>query len=239
MDRNYDDEVFYDLQYALRTDQDTVRQSSYDTLGFATQQPWNGQVWQDETPRNWDLDEELAQMLATAPVPEPVHEPAPRPDHRSGRRRLRAESQLLDGGGRALHVTLLIAAILVCAACMLGWSIAYSYGQLHGIASSVLPPELARWWPLMVYGPWFVAALSIVRATVQRRRTWRSWCVMLTASAMAVALSVSHASHSPLAYVMVGLPPITALVCFWELVGQVSSRSRPRHAAHSSRGPEH
>ena len=34
-----------------------------------------------------------------------------------------------------------------------------------------------------------------------------------------------------LAMVVVGIPPITALVCFRELIGQFSSRPGPRHAA--------
>ncbi|MEU6066131.1 MULTISPECIES: DUF2637 domain-containing protein [Streptomyces] len=241
MDRNYDETGLYDLHYALRTDHDTLNQPVYDlsqpvydAVSYP-QQSWTNPAPPDMPQKAWDLDEELAQMLSTATSQDSTHIPLDRPHRRSSRRRLRADSHFLDGGQRVTHVTILIAAILVCAACMLGWSIAYSYGQLHGIASSVLPPKLARWWPLMVYGPWFVAALSIVRATVQRRDTRRSWCVMLAASAMAVALSISHSSRSHLAFVMVGLPPVTALVCFWELVGQVSSGCRPRHAAHAQR----
>ncbi|MFE0511029.1 DUF2637 domain-containing protein [Streptomyces sp. NPDC058964] len=235
MDRNYDEDNFYDLQFALRADHDTLRQPSYDAASFPTQQSWNGTARPGTTPKGWDLDEELAQMLSTATRADPAHVRISRQHRRANRRRLRADSHFLDGGQRITHVTILIAAILVCAACMLGWSIAYSYGQLHGIAASVLPARLARWWPLMVYGPWFVAGLSILRATVQRRHTRRSWGVLLTASAMAVALSVSQSPHSLLSVVMVGLPPITALVCFWELVGQVSSRCRPRHGAHAQR----
>ncbi|MFJ3302306.1 DUF2637 domain-containing protein [Streptomyces sp. NPDC086549] len=230
MDRNYDESGFYDLQYALRDGHDTLRQPSYETVSFPTPQPWDNAARPDITPNGWDLDEELAQMLSTASGREPAQAPLGRQHRRNSRRRLRADSHYLDGGQRVTYVTILIAAIVVCAACMLGWSIAYSYGQLHGIAASVLPAKLARWWPLMVYGPWFVAGLSILRATVQRRSTRRSWSVLLAASAMAVALSVSQSSRSLLAVVMVGLPPITALVCFWELVGQVSSRCRPRHA---------
>ncbi|MDQ0991799.1 DUF2637 domain-containing protein [Streptomyces sp. V3I7] len=123
----------------------------------------------------------------------------------------------------------------MCAATLLGWSISYTYGQLRTIAESVLPMRLAHWWPLTVYGPWFVAALSILRATVQRQPAPRSWGVLLVASAMAVLLCVSNSSRSLLAFVMLGIPPITALVCFWELVGQVSSKYRPQRGAHAQR----
>ncbi|MFD0504756.1 DUF2637 domain-containing protein [Streptomyces chiangmaiensis] len=114
---------------------------------------------------------------------------------------------------------------------MLGWSIAYSYNQLHAIASTVLPEPLAQWWPLTVYGPWFVAALSILRASFQHRTARRSWVVILVASATAVALCIGNSAHTLLSMVIVGIPPITALVCFRELVGQVSCKHRPRHAA--------
>ncbi|MFL4904081.1 DUF2637 domain-containing protein [Streptomyces sp. MMS24-I2-30] len=236
MDGNYDEAGLYNLQYALRTDPDTLTQPAYDTLSLSTQQNWHPTAPPEAAAGGWDLDDELAQMLSTASaataVPEAVRRRTPR---RSGRRRLRAESHFLDGGQRVTHVTVLIAAISLCAASMLGWSVSYSYGQLRTIALSVLPTNLAQWWPLTVYGPWFVAALSILRATVQRRSARRSWGVILAASAMAVALCVSHSSRSLLSYVMLGIPPITALVCFWELVGQVSSRARPRHGAHAQR----
>lgn len=189
------------------------------------------------TANDWDPVEELAQILSTptsvSPVATPLDIPSPR---RSSRRRLRQDSHLLDGGRRVTHITLLIATVSLCAVCMLGWSVCYSYGQLREIASSVLPTRLAQCWPLMVYGPWFVAALSVVRATAQRRSARRSWCVVLAASAMAVALCVSHSSHALLSLVIFGIPPVTALVCFWELVGQISTKSRPRHATPTDPG---
>ncbi|OLZ68622.1 hypothetical protein AV521_21090 [Streptomyces sp. IMTB 2501] len=185
----------------------------------------------------WDPVEELAQMLSAASaaepeVPSPPHE---RSSHRRTRQRLRAESRSHDSN-RGTHVTILIATISVCAVCMLGWSFSYSYAQLRATAGSVLPARLAEWWPLTVYGPWLVAALSILRATVQNRSARRSWGVVLGASAMAVALCVSHSPHSLLSWIIFGIPPITALVCFWEIVGQVSSKvAKPRHAAHTRR----
>ncbi|RMB86366.1 DUF2637 domain-containing protein [Streptomyces shenzhenensis] len=237
MDGNYDEAGLYNRHYALRTDPDTLTQPAYDTVSLQSQQSWNPPA-PEATAHGWDLDDELARMLSTAAAAGPVARVprmTRRPPRRSGRRRLRTESHFLDGGQRVTHVTVLIVAITLCAASMLGWSVSYSYGQLRTIALSVLPTNLAQWWPLTVYGPWFVAALSILRATVQRRSARRSWGVILAASAMAVALCVSHSSRSLLSYVMLGIPPITALVCFWELVGQVSTRFRPRHAAHAQR----
>ncbi|MEU6776385.1 DUF2637 domain-containing protein [Streptomyces sp. NPDC046759] len=188
----------------------------------------------DIAPNEWDPVEELAQILSTPtgtlPTATRLDIPSPR---RSNRRRMRHDSHLLDGGRSVTHITLLIAAVSLCAVCMLSWSVCYSYGQLRGIASSVLPPRMAQCWPLTVYGPWFVAALSVVRATAQRRSARRSWFIVLATSVMAVALCVSHSSHALLSLVIFGIPPVTALVCFWELVGQISSRTRPRHATHA------
>lgn len=116
---------------------------------------------------------------------------------------------------------------------MLGWSLSYSYNQLRGVSLLVVSAKLAQWWPLTVYGPWLVAGLSILRASVQHRTAWQSWAVMLTSSATAVALCVGHSAHSLLAMVVVGIPPITALVCFRELVGQISPQNGPRHAFHT------
>ncbi|WP_307835317.1 DUF2637 domain-containing protein [Streptomyces adelaidensis] len=186
-------------------------------------------------PDSWDPAEELAQLLSTAAEVVPDADPLDGPPRRRSRRRGRTESHSGDDRRRITHVTILIVMIAVCAVAMLGWSIAYSYDQLRTAASSVLPARLAGWWPLTVYGPWFVAALSILRATVQNRTAVRSWCVILAASAMAVALSVTHSSHTLLSLVIVGIPPITALVCFWELVGQVPSKIRPRHALHAQK----
>lgn len=127
--------------------------------------------------------------------------------------------------------------IIVSAVMMLGWSVSYSYNQLRSISLLVVSAKLARWWPLTVYGPWLVAGLSILRASVQHRSARRSWAVMLLASGTAVALCVGQSPRSLLAMVVVGIPPITALVCFRELVGQISSHNGPRHAWHTVKRP--
>ncbi|WP_079168304.1 DUF2637 domain-containing protein [Streptomyces colonosanans] len=233
MDRNQGEPSLYDFQFALRTDYDTLGQQSYNAGPFETQHVW-GTPGPDIAPNGWDPDEELAQMLSsvTSADPAPVTVDGQH-RRRVDRRRPRPGSHTLDAGQKVTPATILIATIAACAVAMLGWSIAYSYNQLCTIASTVLPAPLAQWWPLTVYGPWFVAALSILRASFQHRTARRSWSVILVASATAVALCVSHSSHSMLSMVIVGIPPITALVCFRELVGQVSYKHRPRHAAPS------
>jgi hypothetical protein len=227
----------YDIQFALRSDYDALGQHSYQVDPLEAHHAWSA-PGADIAPSGWDPDEELAQMLSTASTASTMSAadpPAPSLDgqhrHRIDRRRPRPAAHILDNGHRLSPGTLLVATIAACAVAMLGWSTAYSYNQLRAIAATVLPAPLAQWWPLTVYGPWFVAALSILRAAFQHRTARRSWCVILIASATAVALCISHSSHSALSMVIVGIPPITALVCFRELVGQVSTKYRPRHAA--------
>ncbi|EGX58556.1 integral membrane protein [Streptomyces zinciresistens K42] len=191
------------------------------------------------SPEGWDLDEELAQMLGTPRTPEPVahrrepERPAPRPVHR---RRPQPGAHSLTRNPRFLTVSFLVTLITLCAVTMLTWSISYSYDQLRTIALLVVSPDLAHWWPLTVYGPWMLAGLSILRASVQRRTARRSWAVMLISSGTAVALCIGQSADSLLAMVVVGIPPITALVCFRELIGQFSTRPGPRHAADAVNG---
>ncbi|MEV5984484.1 DUF2637 domain-containing protein [Streptomyces sp. NPDC052051] len=240
MDRQQGESSLYDFQFALRTDYDTydtLGQHSYDAVPLETHHVW-GSPGPDFMAHTWDPDEELARMLSGVTTATTTAEPAPAPlngphRHRMERRRPRPGTHTLDTGRRFDPGTILIATIAACAVAMLGWSVAYSYNQLRAIASIVLPAPLAQWWPLTVYGPWFVAALSILRASLQHRTARRSWSVILVASATAVALCVSNSSHSALSMVIVGIPPITALVCFRELVGQISYKYRPRHAAPS------
>ncbi|MDT9695291.1 DUF2637 domain-containing protein [Streptomyces sp. P17] len=232
VDRYNDRAHFYTPQYPLRSEHDT--RDPYDSVPIPAQQSWDSAV-PDATLRRRDLEEELARTLPTASRPTPSSAPADEPLRRSDRRRMQRKPPFRIGGHPITQVTVLFAAIAVCAACLLGWSITYTYGQLTTIAQLVLPEQLAQWWPLTVYGPWFVAALSILRATVQRQPATRSWGVLLVTSAMAVALCVSHSSRSLLAFVTLGIPPITALVCFWELVGQIASKHQTRKGAHAQR----
>ncbi|GHE39098.1 DUF2637 domain-containing protein [Streptomyces capitiformicae] len=183
----------------------------------------------------WDPDEELVQMLHTAapgvdPDPPPLDD-CGHPRRPLHRRRPRPGVHLLAGNPRIIPVAILIVMIAACAVTMLTWSISYSYEQLRAIALLVVTADLAQWWPLTVYGPWLLAGLSILRASVQHRTARRSWAVMLISSGTAAALCIGQSPHSLLAMVIVGIPPITALVCFRELVGQFSAKHGPRHAA--------
>ncbi|MFF5477207.1 DUF2637 domain-containing protein [Streptomyces sp. NPDC012935] len=235
----------------MRADYDAVDEQPLYTQQLDMQNLWHVPDPGIASSGGWDLDEELAQMLNTtqgldlsaapvptpAPAPPPVNRdrPQPRPVHR---KRPQPSNHILAGNPKIFTVGVLVTLITLCAVTMLTWSISYSYDQLRSIALLVVSPNLAHWWPLTVYGPWLLAGLSILRASVQRRTARRSWAVMLISSGTAVALCIGQSAHSLLAMVVVGIPPITALVCFRELVGQFSSRPGPRHAADAVNGPK-
>lgn len=209
-------------------------QGAYGGAAIPAQQYWDDGA-PDTTLSHHNLEEELAHLLSAEQGTAPAHASTESLQPRIDRRRSRPRPKFLDLYRRISQVSALFAAIAVCAACLLVWSITYTYGQLVDTAESVLPENLAEWWPLTLYGPWSVAALSILRAAVQRQPAKRSWGVLLVTSAMAVALCVSHSSRSVLAFVTLGIPPITSLVCFWELVGQFASKQRTRSRGRAQR----
>lgn len=216
----------------MRTDYDSVDQNPDGVQQIDTQPIWlPGPRAASDV---WDPDAELIQMAYAAHslAPEPtLAQVRDLPRRPVSRRRPRPGAQFFARNPRFVPVAFLITTIAVCALTMLYWSVSYSYIQLRDIALLVVSEHLARWWPLTVYGPWLLAGLSIVRAAVQQRTARRSWAVMLLSSGTAVALCIGQSASSVLAMAIVGIPPITALVCFRELVGQFSSSPGPRHAA--------
>ncbi|MFJ8310706.1 MULTISPECIES: DUF2637 domain-containing protein [unclassified Streptomyces] len=222
----------------MRTDYDAVDQYPDYTQPIDVQHMWRAA--DPETPSEaWDPDEELARILQPSYSADPTPPPLGGERHSRrpvNRRRPRTGFHVLAGKRRIIAVAILIAIITICAVTILTWSISYSYDQLRTIALLGASPQLAQWWPLTVYGPWLLAGLSILRASVQHRTARRSWAVMLISSGTAVALCIGQAPHSFFAMVVVGIPPITALVCFRELVGQFSPRPGPRHASDTVHG---
>ncbi|MET8294716.1 hypothetical protein ABZW02_11725 [Streptomyces sp. NPDC005180] len=98
----------------------------------------------------------------------------------------------------------------------------------HGVSS---------WWPLLIYGPWMVASLSILRAALHQRRALHSWSIVLLFSTLATLLCVAQAPRTFAAEAAATLPPIAALACFQQLVRQITLTRPPRQPAprHRSR----
>ncbi len=133
--------------------------------------------------------------------------------------------------------SVLLTAVIAVAVAALG-AVA-SYPPLRAIADGVAPADVAVLWPLLIYGPWVVATLSILRARVHRRRTLHSWAVVIFFAAVAMMLCIAHVHPSPSGIAVAGLPPLTVLLCFHQFVRQLDLANAPQPAARhaqSSRG---
>ncbi|GAA3373577.1 DUF2637 domain-containing protein [Streptomyces sannanensis] len=122
-----------------------------------------------------------------------------------------------------------VAALAAVIAAMVGvLSGMVSYEPLRNIAIPAVPTPLTRWWPLLVYGTWMVASLSILRATLHQRRATHSWYTVLGSSAVAIAVNVSQAPPTLTGAAAAALPPLAALACFQQLVRQITLTRPPR-----------
>lgn len=119
--------------------------------------------------------------------------------------------------------------VVVAAVCVLGGTV--TQRPLRHAAGGDSLRQLAPWWPLLVYGPWTAASLSILRAVQHRRRARHAWCVLLAFSALAVMLCVGQAPRAPLGAVVAALPVVAMVTSFHLLVRQVTLTRAPRHAA--------
>jgi hypothetical protein len=114
-----------------------------------------------------------------------------------------------------------------------------AYGPLRLLAASRASGGMVIWWPLLVYGPWLVAALSVLRAAVHQRRAVHSWCVVLLFSATALFICVMQSPRSLTSHVAAALPSVASLACFQQLVRQITltrppRRITPRHRLRAS-----
>ncbi|GGU02052.1 hypothetical protein GCM10010272_53990 [Streptomyces lateritius] len=97
--------------------------------------------------------------------------------------------------------------------------------------------EVVSWWPLLIYGPWMVASLSILRSALHQRRALHSWFIVLLFSILATILCVAQAPRTIVAGAASALPAVAALACFQQLVRQITLTRPPRQAAPRHRNP--
>ncbi|MGW6455636.1 DUF2637 domain-containing protein [Streptomyces sp. NPDC055078] len=202
-----------------------------------------------------DLDAELAELLSTTEhstvvvetphaaslaTPPPVpHTNAPHTAPASHRKATLLPASRDGRGGwswrRLLSlVSVVLTAVIVAAVGILG-ALA-SYPALRSLADGVTPPDVAELWPLLIYGPWIAATLSILRARAYRRRIAHSWCVIIFFAGISMALCIIEAPTTPAGITVAGLPPVTVLLCFHQLVRQLDLTPTPpapstRHAS--------
>ncbi len=212
----------------------------HDALTYGVQfrmaDPGLGAAEEETYGASWEFEEGLARLLRTA-APEPSAPPAIPRQRVAHRRRPGRPARVAHALRRLARgpvpwlkvISLLIAAVTAAIVAMVGaLGGAISYDPLRELAVPGVVGELAGWWPLLVYGPWLVASLSILRAAVHRRRAVHSWVVVVFFSVVAVYLCVAHSDRTTVGIAVSGLPPIAALVCFQQLVRQVTLTSPPR-----------
>ncbi|MFF7970404.1 DUF2637 domain-containing protein [Streptomyces sp. NPDC007905] len=206
----------------------------------------------------WDPAEELAFMLQdaieeqqpripAARTQEPVPGPGPKAPREAlveitaelptlksvprGHRKVR-ERQRLGTVRTASYFIAALATVIAAAVSIFGGMIAYD--PLRFVAASRMQSGVVAWWPVLVFGPWLVASLSVLRAALHRRRALHSWCVILLFSSLAIGLCVAQAPKDIIDTAAAALPSIASLACFQQLVRQITltrppRRTLPRH----------
>ncbi|MFG2354250.1 hypothetical protein [Streptomyces sp. NPDC048521] len=92
-----------------------------------------------------------------------------------------------------------------------------------GTKSGIIP-----WWPVLVYGPWLVASLSVLRSALHRRRALHSWFIVVLFSSVAMMLCVAQAERTFTGIAGASLPAFASLACFQQLVRQITLTLPPR-----------
>ncbi|MGP3976708.1 DUF2637 domain-containing protein [Streptomyces sp. 8N114] len=211
------------------------------TLGltrFVSPHPERGE--RGEQTEHADLDAELAHFLDTVEQQRFADSPGAltRARHRKERplERVKQKSREELSWRRILSAfSVTLTALIVVLVSFLGAKA--SYPSLYDLAQESAPPSVAHAWPLLIYAPWVAATLSILRTRAYRRRTVHSWLVVLFFAAVASLLCVADAPATPAGIAVAGLPPITALLCFHQLVRQLDLPPVPAAPSRHARPP--
>ncbi len=134
----------------------------------------------------------------------------------------------------SLFTAALVTAIATVVSILSGLAIC---DALRHSAAAHTDREVASWWPLLIYGPWMVASLSILRSALHQRRALHSWSIVLLFSTLATLLCVAQAPRTIAAGAASALPAVAALACFQQLVRQITLTRPPRQAAPRHRNP--
>ncbi|GAA3978768.1 DUF2637 domain-containing protein [Streptomyces marokkonensis] len=155
----------------------------------------------------------------TAELPPLRESPA---SHRKVRKpkvsRLRAASLLIAA----------LAAVIAASVSLFGGMVAYE--PLRLAAATRTRGSVVAWWPLLVYGPWLVASLAVLRSALHQRRAVHSWAVVLLFSAIAMLLCIAQAPRTLSDASAAALPGLASLICFQQIVRQITLTRPPRRA---------
>ncbi|WP_228079333.1 DUF2637 domain-containing protein [Streptomyces profundus] len=185
----------------------------------------------------WGFADETARLTDLLKQDELPTQPPPR--HRRARTRVPAARE--PAKVRWLRWASLflaaLAAVLVAMLSVLGGLV--SYQPLREAAAPGQSHLLNAYWPLLVYGPWLVASLCILRGALHQRTTRHSWVVVVLFSGLAVCLCVAQAPLTAVDIAVAAVPPISALVAFHQIVRQLTLTNPPRHALPRQRTGHH
>ncbi|WP_405916648.1 DUF2637 domain-containing protein [Streptomyces sp. NBC_00728] len=203
--------------------------------------------------QGWDPVEELTYLLQDAAaaeqevlVPPPRSEPAytdeftsdpmdnlvqltaelpPIRRSSSGHRKVRVRNPRFNWLQTVSFVIAALAAATVSMVSVFSGMVAYT--PLQHIASNA-QSGTGPWWPLLVYGPWMVASLSILRAALHQRRAVHSWYVVLLFSSVAMMFCVADAHQTVTGVATAVVPALASLSCFQQLIRQITLTRPPR-----------
>jgi hypothetical protein len=210
----------------------------------------------------WDPVEELTHLLqdvATAEqavtVPPPRAEPSPGAgrggDHvenlakittelppirrfSAGHRKVRTRKLNFTWLQTLSYLIAAVASVIVSMVSVFGGMVAYE--PLQHVAPGARGATVHAW-PLLIYGPWMVASLSILRTALHQRRAMHSWFVVLLFSSLAVVLCVAEAERTFTGVAAAALPAVASLACFQQLVRQITLTRPPRQRTSRRRRP--
>lgn len=130
-----------------------------------------------------------------------------------------------------------LAAVIASSVSLFGGMAAYEPLRLAAVSRT--EGGIVSWWPLLVYGPWLVASLSVLRAALHRRRAVHSWGVVLLFSSIAMLLCIVQAPRTVSDTAAAALPALASLVCFQQIVRQITLTRPPQRtsARHRMRPP--
>ncbi|MFF2849111.1 DUF2637 domain-containing protein [Streptomyces sp. NPDC058001] len=132
-------------------------------------------------------------------------------------------------------MTTVMTVVIMTVVGALGGTVAHD--PLRHLAGADAPSEVADWWPLLVYGPWLVASLSILHAALNKRRAPHAWCVVLLFSVFAIGFCIDQAPRTLTGATVASLPTIATVACFHQLVRQITLTRPPQRGVANRRTP--
>ncbi|WP_221357244.1 DUF2637 domain-containing protein [Streptomyces beigongshangae] len=228
------EELTYLLQDAVSADPGVAQQDVAAPQDTAVHQGAAVPRQRHEEPVDLGLTGDPMDNLATITAELP-----PIRSHPAGHRKVRVRKVRFTWLQTVSFLIAALAAVIVSMVSVFGGIV--SYVPLRHVASHT-QSAAAVWWPLLVYGPWMMASLSILRAALHQRRAAHSWFVVLVFSSVAMALCAAQADRTFTGIAAAVLPALAALSCFQQLVRQITMtrpprQSVPRHRLLTSKVP--